>query len=121
MFEDFTFTSGGWSSWPIVDERTPVDQLEFIHKKIWNYVIEHGEKPDTPYLNNCVACDSAKHVDFGVAIIVCCQCPIKWPDEAICRCSWSLYNRWRQSDGEVSIELAKQIRDVDWRKPCSTP
>lgn len=35
-------------NWPEITEETPIEEVKRIHQMIWDYVIENGEKPDTP-------------------------------------------------------------------------
>lgn len=45
--------------WPEITKNTPIEKVKKIHQQIWNYVIEHGKKPKTPYYFDCVACEYA--------------------------------------------------------------
>lgn len=99
--------------WPEITKDTSMEEIKRIHKDIWNYVIEHGKKPRTPYIHNCVACE---YVRQGF-VIRCESCPIIWPDCKACLTDRSdgLYDRWILSGGRERDELARQIRDLPWR------
>lgn len=98
--------------WPEITAETPLSEVKRIHQLIWDYVIEHREKPETPYRNNCVLCQYALskqrwYSDLGD---MCKYCPVKWPDEKkYTNGKCLLYERWCWTRDP---ELAKQIRDV---------
>lgn len=115
--------------WPKITKDTPIEEVKKIHQQIWDYVIEHGEKPMTPYASDCAACEYDELYEGR-----CRSCPIVWPadddDEGRC-CNipldddapenwWTrpvsgLYGRWDRSTGEERTELARQIRDLPWK------
>lgn len=43
--------------WPKITDDTPLEEIKRIHQQIWQYVVENGEKPKTPYIQNCVLCE----------------------------------------------------------------
>lgn len=100
--------------WPRITIKTPIEEVKKIHQRIWDYAIEHGEKPITPYLADCVACayDALYEND-------CKDCPIIWPkneyEQTGCCGSNGLHTRWLFADGEEKTELARQIRDLPWK------
>lgn len=106
--------------WPEITEDTPIEEVKRIHRDIWNYVIEYGIKPITPYKFNCIACEYDAHYKG-----MCESCPIIWPadiDGDECCYSLSsdsgLYDRWGHATGEKKTELARQIRDLPWKFEC---
>lgn len=126
--------------WPEITANTPVEEVVRIHKMIWDYVIEHEEKPDTPYLNNCAFCEYGHQVakdkgDFyhkydwysKTVTNMCKYCPGDWSHEDIpagsdfaCERNYGLFYRWNntrlKTDGQdLSAKLAKQIRDIPIR------
>ncbi len=123
----FKSRSGGFNAtYPKVTADTPIEELQDIHKRIWDYTIQHGEKPDNPYIDKCVACEYAcgicgfdSELENRPAILtdiieLCNNCPIKWEDGLICYQTGSLYRRWYFSYGDIHDEYAKQIRDVEF-------
>lgn len=106
--------------WPKITKDTPLTEVKRIHQAIWDYAIEHGEKPETPYNSNCAACNYAKMLSqFGDEY--CSRCPIVWPriptSVYINRCfsTGGPYSKWRNSTGEEKTELARQIRDLPFK------
>lgn len=103
--------------WPEITKDTPIEEVKKIHQRIWDYAIEHGHKPDTPYKCNCVACEyDEKH------ICLCRSCPIVWPeningDNYCCDIdSYSgLHDLWIKATDKEKTELARQIRDLPWK------
>lgn len=127
--------------WPEITKDTPLEEVKRIHQMIWDYVIEHGEKPETPYENNCAFCEYgcsiAKdeddyHYKYDLYTIpvynMCKYCPGDWTHEDIpagsdfaCERNGGLYGRWSNAyckiDEEAFVtDLAKQIRDIPIRK-----
>lgn len=99
--------------WPEITKETPLEEIKRIHQRIWDYVIEHGEKPKTPYIANCVVCES-RHIQN--ADFICMKCPIAWPNNLTCMDYYNLYCLWaRQKDREKSVKLARQIRDLPFK------
>lgn len=93
--------------WPKITAETPIEEIQRIHKRIWNYVIEHGEKPETPYAYDCVACTYVKlkrSIDLTTdAAFHCESCPIDWGDLGTCGGYASVYKLWSK--------LSKDARD----------
>lgn len=107
-------------NWPEITEETPIEEVKRIHQMIWDYVIENGEKPDTPYTINCVACARTRIDSKYKFEAVCDLCPIVWPGDALYPYCVSprengLYDRFCNAYGAEKIELAKQIRDLPWK------
>ena len=100
--------------WPKITKDTPMEELKRIHQAIWDYAIEHGEKPETPYRSNCIACEwGDMHENH------CLSCPIIWPGNRGCNSCLEEGGLYRQFYQDCSIldkaELAKQIRDLPWK------
>lgn len=104
--------------WPEITSDTPLEVVRDIHRRIWDYVIEHGEKPDTPYKLDCVLCSYSKD---------CENCPARWSlletDEGDppCLnydspyydwCTWSLI----ENDSEIVKEYAIKVRDIPFKE-----
>lgn len=111
MFEECKFTSGDYDEWPYISSWTSSEELQYIHKKIWDYAVDNNNKPDTPYDYNCAACQYCK--------TRCSICPIIWPDEKRCLSNESIYAKWifacEERDYETAKELAQQIRELPFR------
>lgn len=116
--------------WPEISKDTPIEEVKRIHQKIWDYVIEHGEKPDTPYTFDCVACEYASlKIDTHKMVDViddfknhyeahnfCYNCPIKWPNNQWCPSLDSIFRKWFDENGPSNMaNIAKQIRDLPWK------
>ncbi len=105
--------------WPEITTSTPIEELQDIHKHIWDYAIQHGKKPDNPYVGKCAACEYAyvvlkyNSIKNVSALNKCEFCPIKWPDGLKCARQGSLFGKWKATEDP---NLAKQIRDVEFRK-----
>lgn len=91
--------------WPEITKDTPLTEVKRIHQAIWDYVIEHGEKPNTPYRGNCACCeyDSLFNDD-------CSACPIT-PFTEI-SCCGGLYKDWCDADSDKKAKIAKLIHDI---------
>lgn len=101
--------------WPEITKDTPQTEVKRIHQLIWNYVIEHGKKPFTPYVNDCVLCVYAQNtIPHRVHYIetLCRFCPASWTENIACPYDESLFNRWNKTRDP---ELAKQIRDIPFK------
>lgn len=100
--------------WPEITKDTPMEEVKRIHQRIWDYVIEHGKKPDTPYTVDCAACTY-----ITLQREQCNDCPILWPKnnrgDRICCINDGIYNQWRHATGKEKTELARQIRDLPWK------
>lgn len=102
--------------WPEITKDTPLTEVKRIHQAIWDYVIEHGEKPNTPYMSNCIACEYAHWILFRN----CDCCPVYWPaiknGSRFCTGCFSgdgLYSKWCLN--KLNVQLAKQIRDLPFK------
>lgn len=114
-------------NWPDITIDTPIDELQKIHKDIWDYVIKHGEKPDTQYHSNCVGCQYATIVfdmvneDFDedeyFIPCMCKYCPIIWPDGLKCGGYKSLYSKFFSCEygSKEGADIARQIRDLPFK------
>lgn len=113
MFEEYSFESDKDETWPKITVDTTIEELQYIHKKIWQYAMDNGCKPITPYTGDCAACE------YVACVVGCDNCPIDWPDGLTCRCPTDedLFSRWcnARSKNEALI-LARQIRDVKWKE-----
>lgn len=119
--------------WPEITKDTPLTEVMRIHQQIWDYVIEHGEKPDealVQYAFGCSACEYAESVsrqqyeivavcdDFGNIYQTnnfCLSCPIKWPNNQHCPSRDSIFRRWIEEDSFKKSNIAKQIRDLPFK------
>lgn len=100
--------------WHEITVDTPIEEIKRIHKDIWNYVIEHGKKPETPYCANCIVCEYNLIIGGD-----CCDCSIIWPKNSdgkrVCYDVGGLFIKWDQSSDPEKTELARQIRDLPWK------
>lgn len=103
--------------WPEITKDTPIEEVKRIHQAVWDYVVEHGEKPITPYRMDCICCEYV-----FIHKNKCNFCPILWPadefgDRYCCMAhpNIGLYDRWIEAVGGEKIELASQIRDLPWK------
>lgn len=107
------------NEWPEITVNTTLDELKEIHKRIWNYAIEHGRKPDTPYSCNCACCEYSllRFVESGCILRWWCHyCPL---GEELC-CEGGLYSKWisaTKNDPEEAKHLATLIRDAPFVSP----
>ena len=108
-------------NWPTITKETPIEELQKIHQSIWEYVIQHGIKPITPYESNCVACEYALIVAPKPARTryddICPYCPIKWPNDRICIDPDSIFSKWVRKfvPKDDEKQYATQIRDVSFK------
>lgn len=112
--------------WPEITKDTPLTEVKRIHQQIWDYVIEHGEKPNTPYYYDCVGCEVAilfpklfenpdttclDNIDYSF-------CPICWPEnisnKKMC-IRGGLYTKWFFTSGQEKANIARQIRDLPFK------
>lgn len=96
--------------WPEITKDTPLTEVKRIHQAIWDYVIEHGEKPNAPYISTCVGCEYASGL--------CPYCPICWPENPnfVKTCIFGgLFTQWRSASGQEKVDLAHQIRDLPFK------
>lgn len=102
------------NEWPKITKDTPVEVMRKTHQKIWQYVMDHDEKPDCLYISKCVACEYVFRSNKG-----CEQCPIEWPGSGNCFKPDGLYRQWLKfmSTEQYSRarQLARLIRDVKWK------
>lgn len=102
--------------WPEITKDTPLEEIKRIHQQIWQYVVENGKKPETPYRTNCVLCSYVLlHKNS------CTDCAVDWGNEcASCCTEDTLYDRWRRAryycnNKEQRKELAEKIRDIPFK------
>lgn len=95
-------------NWPKITKDTTIEELKEIHKRIWLYAAEHGEKPDTPYNSNCVLCEWDT-INEGTD---CSMCPYKPKDENE-KCLDGLYNKWLNAADEEVEKIALQIANIE--------
>lgn len=97
--------------WPEITKDTPIEEVMRIHRRIWDYVIEHGEKPVTPYASDCAFCQYYE-AHFDEYITNCNDvCLGDWGEGLWCMTS--IYGMWLCTGDEIEYkELAKQIRDI---------
>lgn len=97
--------------WPKINEYTPVEVVKETHQRIWQYVIDFGEKPITPYLSNCAACNGSES---------CIECRIDWPEGKRCDSYDGLYYSWlfakRLCKKDEARHFAELIRDVKFKE-----
>lgn len=107
--------------WPEINKNTPLEEVRYIHKDIWNFVTKYGYKPITPYRNDCVLCEYAiSQLPDGIdSSMRCYYCPADWPDRGRCTSyeDDGLYDKWYESecDTDESINLSKKIRDIPFK------
>lgn len=108
--------------WPKITVDTTIEEIKRIHKDIWQYVVEHGKKPGTLYINDCVACEYAwiikRKRDSANELLFCHFCPINWGDCRICITSDSVYQAWANAIRryQEEIDLATKIRDIPFNR-----
>lgn len=99
--------------WPEITKDTPIEEVKRIHQRIWDYAIEYGTKPVTPYASFCAACAYIK-----ARLELCKDCPIIWPNGKCFGGRYGdgyLYSEWFNSTDKQKTELARQIRDLPWK------
>lgn len=106
------------NEWPKITVNTTLDELKEIHKRIWDYVIEYGRKPSTPYFSDCVCCeyDNLQVIEHHHSFSDCHYCPL---GKGFCN-SVGLYRKWVSVEKSDSIEakhLATLIRDAPFALP----
>lgn len=94
--------------WPEITKDTPLEEIKRIHQQIWQYVVENGEKPETPYLSDCVCCSYCVARYGGN----CFYFPAKWHDESGCCHESSEFDIWNHSRTE---ETAQAVRDIPFK------
>lgn len=108
--------------YPVITKRTVLEELKHVHQEIWNYVIEHGEKPQTIYRNDCVCCEYVmlENRYKNLTREKCDKCPILWPQNLkkmrYCDGPGGIYTTWHLCNiPNERQKLAKQIRDLPWK------
>lgn len=92
-----------------------VENMQLVHRVIWEYVARYGEKPETNLRGNCVGCAYHMYYDsFG-----CYGCPIVWPNGGDCYETMtgriSLYYTYLEEKDPLKKKVfAELIRDVDF-------
>lgn len=103
-------------TWPEITADTDMSTLRLIHKKIWQYVVDHNRKPNTPYINGCALCRYAYLMNEKSINSMCDKCPAVWGDGGFCYASTSLFSRWsNESDPDKRREYAEAIRDISFK------
>lgn len=99
--------------WPEITKDTPPEEIKRIHQQIWQYVVENGKKPETPYMFDCVACAYNYSVLCNGMFRICEKCIINWPvvsnESGPCG---DLFYQWYE---ERSKELAEKIRYIPFK------
>lgn len=105
--------------WPEITKDTPLTEVKRIHQTIWDYVIEHGEKPDTPYRGDCIGCEY--DILYNKSLDSCEFCPIYWPKtidgahSCVGEYDSGLYDRFMNGGDFERLEVAKQIRNLPFK------
>lgn len=116
-------------NWPEITKDTSLEEVRRIHRVIWQYVVENGYKPDTPYQHNCALCEYTY-----IHHLKCTNCPAKWKMDEIpygaiyCGQEGSPYYWWAtccrnmflKTTGHEFIpytktQLAEMIRDIPFK------
>lgn len=115
--------------WPKIDANTDLKEIQKIHKDIWNYVMEVGHKPETPYISDCVLYSYAalqylfqkSESPYRTEVKRCDFCPAIWGSEKnigiVCWEPGSSYCEWFPDyhlnyNRERSRKVAEEIRDI---------
>lgn len=103
--------------WPEITKDTPLEEIKRIHQRIWQYVVENGEKPsDTGYQCNCVLCEY-DIVISDVSNDNCDSCPVATDNRY--RCLNGMYGLWDEAvcSGDIILakSLAEKIRDIPFK------
>lgn len=119
--EEIALISGYKPKWPEITKDTPLEEVRRIHKRIWQYVVDHGKKPETPYLHGCVLCE----YDLAFGNGGCLKCPVipyslEKTNEPITspmlHCLNGLYYLWRNASlRSKKTEFAVKIRDIPFK------
>lgn len=106
--------------WPKITAETTVEELQRVHRVIWQYAVENGHKPVTPYEADCPACEYVR-CRYGSGN-TCDFCPINWGDLGYCTDPLSVFYMWisaikqETTAGNImAMRLAAIIRDVKFR------
>lgn len=99
--------------WPEITKEIPLEEIKRIHQQIWQYVVETGRKPITPYYADCVACEYDNKMKGGM----CRNCPILWGGQFNdCMAIGSEYRHWEHSIClDEYKERAKAVRDAKFK------
>ena len=107
--------------WAKITKDTPLEEIKRIHQTIWDYAIENGRKPDTPYVCNCAACEwhcihtGNRPGNYGIDNLCYDGCPIAWdgiPLRFIGEFCGKAFYEW---DDNPTPENAKRIRDMPFK------
>lgn len=90
------------NEWPEITVDTTLDELKEIHERIWNYAIEHYQKPETPYFSNCACCE---YDMISEPVTICRYCPL---GQDFCEAG-GIYYRWVQAITQRDVEEAKRL------------
>ena len=114
-------------TWPEITSDTPFDEIRTIHERIWDYVIETGVKPNTPYRSNCALCEyvfkqEIKNVETCARY--CDYCPAIWDQLDKTTCCYDMcspYSEWFPSnhpfyDAEICKQAAIKVRNIPFKK-----
>lgn len=88
------------------------------HIALWDYLAKNPgkTKEEWPYwpmhqnvidYSRCFACFDCD--------LDCDYCPLQWGEDRSCRGNRSLYWAYRTASGKKRKNLAKQIRDLEWK------
>lgn len=100
--------------WPEITAETSMEEIKEIHKRIWDYVIEYREKPDTEYVANCVFCEFHRLAERKYSVVIpfhrCPLCPALIERKEGESCFGGLYLKWAETRSETD---AIAIRDIE--------
>lgn len=100
-------------NWPKITKNTPLEEIKRTHQQIWQYVVENGEKPNTPYLHHCVLCEYASIIRGESKKGICNYCPVDVYNASCCLNG--LFRKWAFGTDEIKELYAKAIRDVPFK------
>lgn len=102
-------------NWPEITKDTTIEELREIHKRIWLYAAEHGEKPETPYIWNCALCEWTKIVtNYNPDNCLVCPASRKTIGLGHVDCCNGLYSLWLYELCPINKrELALQIANIE--------
>ena len=114
------------SNWPKITSETPIEEIQKIHKDIWQYTMEHGCKPYTPYHSDCACCEYVvQHGFVDHNRLMCSKCPAIWGTEVdsmtrhcFCRKEESPYEKWLNIlplQYDAMARYAEQVRDIPFK------
>lgn len=104
--------------WPQITCTTPIEEVQRIHKLIWNYAITHDVKPKTPYHLNCACCEYT--LQFHDGLVKCSRCPAIWDSTPYPHCmnKTSPFSQWREHE-HFRKQFAILVRDIPFRKEAN--